>query len=90
MLGRERIERPLRRASRDDVEAFGFLDAAGDFVVVAADDRGRREAPHALDDGVRVGAVPDQISEHEHFLVSDVRPHRPGTSRALRDSRGCR
>ena len=70
MLRRQLLERPARRVTRDGVEPLGLIDAAGHFVVVAAHDRRRLECLHALDDGVGVGAVADEIAEHEGLLVA--------------------
>ena len=44
MFGRQRVDRPRRRALGDRVELLGVIHAGGDLVVIAADDRGWLEA----------------------------------------------
>ena len=76
VLGRQHVERPVRGALRHGVEAFRLFEAARHLVVIAAHDRHRIERLHALDHGVRIGAVADEVAEHE----------RCGRSRARRAS----
>ena len=50
------------------VEAPDALDPRADLVVIAPYHCDVRKGPHAVDDGVRVGAVSNQIAEHEHGI----------------------
>ncbi len=67
--GRERVERPARRDFRDGVEAFGLFQPARHLVVIAANNGRRLERLHAFDHRIRIGAVADEIAEHQRALV---------------------
>src|SRR5262245_12154924 len=65
IVGRQRRRRPRDRVAGEVVEAVDVLDARADLVMVASNDRGSRQPANAIDDGVRVGAVADEIAEYE-------------------------
>ena len=71
-LSGQHVERPSRRALRHGIESFSLLEAAGDLVVIASDDRDRLQRDHAIDDGVRIRAVADQVAEHQRVIVFSV------------------
>ena len=90
VLGRERLEGPLRREPRDVVERAAVVDPARGLVVIAANDRERIQRAHAIDDRVRLGAVADQIAEHERAIPACLQAPRRAPRRARRCSRECR
>ena len=61
----QRLAGPHRGVLRDLVEVAGVVDPAGRLVVIAADDRDRLERADPVDDGVGLGAVADEVAEHE-------------------------
>jgi hypothetical protein len=63
------VEGPTDGVAGHGVEAFGTFEAGADLVVVAANQGVRRQGAHALADGVGVGAVADQVTQHEHLVV---------------------
>jgi len=68
--GRQRLQGPHGSALGDHVEALGLLEAARDLVVIAADHGDRVERGHPIDDRVWIGAVPNDVTEHERRVVS--------------------
>ena len=67
---RQNLEHPLRSLLRHDVEPIGLVEPERHLVMIAAHDSGRRQSAHAVDHGVGVGAVADQIAEDEGLVVS--------------------
>ena len=90
ILGRQRVVGPADGAARDGVEAFGAFDARADLVVIAANQRVRRERANAFDDGVGIGAVADEIAEHEDAIVRTVASRPRAPPRTPPGWRGCR
>jgi hypothetical protein len=70
VIRRQLFQRPSHGVSGDGIEAVGRLEAACDLVVVPADDRQRIEQAHALDHGVGIGAVADQVAENQCAVVA--------------------
>ena len=68
MRGGQRIERPLRRALGHGVEALRFVQAARDLVVIAPHGGRRRQPLHAIDDGVGIATVTDEIAQDEDTI----------------------
>jgi hypothetical protein len=62
--------RPVGRGARRLVEFNRRLEACADLVVIPADHRHRVERDGAIDRFDGIGAVPDQIAEHEHLIVA--------------------
>ena len=62
---RQRVAGPQRRHARDRVELAAVVDAAGRLVVVAADDRDRVQRRMRSMTAFGLGAVADQIAEHQ-------------------------
>ena len=68
-MGRQQDRcRPVDRLSGNLIESFGAFQAGRDLVMIAPNDRGVRDGANALGDLIRVGAVPDEISEHQHAV----------------------
>ena len=55
----------------------GVVQAAGGAIVIAPDARRDGQRPQPLDDGVRFGAVADEIAEHQDAPVRRASRHRP-------------
>ena len=74
----------MRGALRDGVEAVGLVEPAGDLVVITANDDHLRKLLNALDDSIRIGAVPDDIAKDERTIVAaDARVREAGVERLL-------
>ncbi len=69
-------DRPLDRLPRDLVEPLHTLESRRNLVVIATDDRPDPKATHALDDSIGVGAVADEIAQHERAVVAGGRRQR--------------
>jgi hypothetical protein len=66
---RQLVECPLDRAPGDCVEAIRGLQAAGDLVVVPANECEGVEVAQAVDHRVGIGAIADQIAEDERTVA---------------------
>ena len=68
MVRRQDFQRPPRGAACDGVESVRLLDSARDLVVIPADDRPRLELLYALDHRIGIGAVADEVAEHQRAI----------------------
>ena len=64
---------PADGAAGDGVEALGAFDARPDLVVIAANQRVRLQRPNPVADRIGVGAVADQVAQHEDLCVTERR-----------------
>src|SRR5262245_9577383 len=65
--------RPLCREPRHRIEIFRRIDAGGHLIVVAANDRRWVDLTNALDDGVGIGAVANQITKYQDSVTPMLR-----------------
>ena len=71
MLGGQHIERPTRaRSCATVLKPLRPFEPARHLVVIPADDGNGRQVAQAVDDGIRIGAISNEISEHQGLVVS--------------------
>ena len=70
MLRRELVCGPRDCVAGQVVEAVGVLEPGAHLVMIAADEGCGRKRQDAIDDRIRIGAVADEISEHERVIVA--------------------
>ncbi len=65
----EGVERPQHGRARHDIEPLRLFDPRSHLVVVAANDRLRVQFAHAVDHGIGISAVSDDVAKHERAGV---------------------
>src|SRR5262249_23505876 len=70
MFSGQRLERPESGVPRPCLEAVSLFAPPPELIVIAADQRQRLDGLDAVDDGVWIRAVADQVAEHEGAVIA--------------------